>query len=132
MNPDLALASIATRQQRERPDEHQQNVLLSPSYGQLNYYSPVLVALAREYRIPTCQYLAQWDESLGALQKPRYRTPHGEQLLFKLADTRTYGAMKCSNEAVGETVIVSFSFRGRRLRARRLETRRPGCRRAQW
>jgi hypothetical protein len=83
MNPDLAFASIATRQRRVPPDANQ-NVVLSPSYGQLDYYAPLLVGLAREYRIPTCQYLAQWDQTLGGLQKTRFRTTHGEQLLFEL------------------------------------------------
>jgi hypothetical protein len=107
MNPDLALASVAARQQRGRPDEHQQNVILSPSYGQLDYYSPVLVALAREYRISTCQYLAQWDESLGALQKTRYRTPHGEQLLFELGG---YAYVWCDETAPTKPLEKRLSF----------------------
>jgi hypothetical protein len=57
-------------------------VVLEPSYGQLDYYSPLLLFLAREYRRSTCQYLALWDHSLGTIQRTRYITPHGEQLLF--------------------------------------------------
>lgn len=83
MRPDLALASIAAEKQPGFNRSHQ-TVLLSPPYGQLDYYAPVLLALAREYRWPTCQHLALWDHSLGRLQKTRYITPHGEQLLFEL------------------------------------------------
>ena len=64
--------------------EHHANVVLEPSYGQLDYYAPLLLYLAREYHRPTLQYLALWDETLGGLQKTRYVTPHGEALLFEL------------------------------------------------
>jgi len=83
MQPDLALASIAAGKQ-PGPNRSHQTVLLSPPYGQLDYYAPVLLALAREYRWPTCQHLALWDRSLGRIQKTRYITPNGEQLLFEL------------------------------------------------
>jgi len=59
-------------------------VVLEPSYGQLDYYSPILLALAREYRRPIYEHLARWDKSLGSLQRTRYATPHGEELLFEL------------------------------------------------
>lgn len=81
MNADLALASIACEKQPGY-DRHHANVVLEPSYGQLDYYAPVLLFLAREYRRPICQYLALWDKSVGQIQKTRYITPHGEQLLF--------------------------------------------------
>jgi len=83
MNADLALASIAAE---HVPGycQNSQDVVLEPYYGQLNYYSPVLVALARECHRPIYQYLANWDHSLGQLQKTRAITPHGEQLLFEL------------------------------------------------
>jgi hypothetical protein len=83
MNADLALASIAAEKQSGY-DQHHANVVLDPSYGQIDYYAPVLLFLAREYRRPICQYLALWDQSLGQVQKTRYVTPHGEQLLFSL------------------------------------------------
>jgi hypothetical protein len=83
MNADLALASIAS--------EHfpgyaynDDDVVLEPYYGQLDYYAPVLVLMAREYRRPIYQHLARWDHTLGQLQKTRAITPHGEQLLFEL------------------------------------------------
>ncbi len=83
MNADLALASIACLK-LPGLDEHHANVGLEPSYGQLDYYAPVLLALAREYRCPIYQHLARWDKSLGSLQHTRYVTPHGEELLFEL------------------------------------------------
>lgn len=83
MNADLALASIAAEKE-PGPDDDHQTVVLEPSYGQLNYYAPVLLALAREYRRPLYQHLALWDHSLGALQDTRYVTPHGELLRFEL------------------------------------------------
>jgi Domain of unknown function (DUF4962) len=83
MNADLALASIAARKRLTYDQEHA-NVVLEPSYGQLDYYAPLLLYLAREYRHPTFQHLALWDETLGGLQKTRYVTPHGEALLFEL------------------------------------------------
>jgi hypothetical protein len=107
MNCDLALASIATGQLPNHPDEHQKNVVLSPAYGQLNYYAPILLAMAREYRIPTCQYLARWDESLGAIQNTRYRTPHGEQLLFELGG---YAYLWCDETAPAKPLDKRLSF----------------------
>lgn len=83
MNADLALASIAAVHVPGY-SQNSQDVVLEPYYGQLNYYSPILVALAREYHRPIYQYLASWDHSLGQLQKTRATTPHGEQLLFEL------------------------------------------------
>src|SRR5258706_688388 len=83
MNADVALASIAARNQSVNCQPHQ-SVILAPSYGQLDYYAPVLLFLAREYRRPICQHLALWDQSLGRIQRTRFITPHGEPLLFEL------------------------------------------------
>jgi hypothetical protein len=83
MNVNLALASVACRKTIGHDEDHQ-TVVLEPSYGQLNYYSPVLLALARETRRPFLQRLALWDQTLGAIQKTRYVTPNGEWLLFQL------------------------------------------------
>jgi hypothetical protein len=83
MNADLALAAIAAEKYPGH-DEDQETVILEPSYGQLNYYAPVLLALAREDRRPLYQHLGLWDRTLGALQETRYVTPHGEQLRFEL------------------------------------------------
>ncbi len=83
MNADLALASIASHRGFGY-DQDQANVVLEPSYGQLDYYAPILIYLAREYRRGIYQHLALWDETLGQIQKTRYVTPHGEPLLFEL------------------------------------------------
>jgi Domain of unknown function (DUF4962) len=83
MNADLALASIASRRAGGYDQDHA-NTVLEPSYGQLDYYAPVLVCLAREYRRGVFQHLAAWDETLGQIQRTRYVTPHGETLLFSL------------------------------------------------
>jgi hypothetical protein len=107
MNPDLAFAAIAARQPPNVPPEHNQNVLLSPGYSQLDYFSPILLALAREYRISTCQYLAQWDDTLGRIQTTRYRTPHGEQLLFELGG---YAYFWCDETAPARPLEARLSF----------------------
>ena len=108
MNADLALASVACRK-RPGLDEHQANVVLEPSYGQLDYYAPILLALAREYRRPIHQHLARWDESLGSLQRSRYVTPHGEELLFELGG---YAYLWCDDSVPdkGDEPKLSWSF----------------------
>ncbi len=83
MNANLALAAIAARRTGGYDQDHA-NVVFEPSYGQLDYYAPVLVCLAREYRRGIYQHLALWDETLGQIQRTRYVTPHGEPLLFEL------------------------------------------------
>jgi hypothetical protein len=82
MNADYALATIAARHYPGWNEPHQ-SVLMSPSYGQLDYYAPVLLSLAREYRRPIYQHLALWDDALGRIHKTRYITPtRGIQMLF--------------------------------------------------
>lgn len=83
MDGRIALAAVAGV---KKPgwDEEQQSILFAPSYGQLNYWSPVLFYLAREYRRPIYQHLALWDSDLGAIQKTRYITPNDEMLLFTM------------------------------------------------
>ncbi len=83
MDGRIALAAVAGRK-KPGYDEEQQSLLFAPSYGQLNYWSPVLLYLAREYRRPIYQHLALWDSDLGAIQKTRYITPNGEMLLFTM------------------------------------------------
>ncbi|MCA9101110.1 MAG: hypothetical protein KDA63_08175 [Planctomycetales bacterium] len=80
----MALAAIAGPQPSElRYNEAHRSVLFGPSYGQIDYWSPVLVYLAREQRRPIFQYLAGWDGALGRLQRTRYITPTAhEELLF--------------------------------------------------
>lgn len=83
MDGRIALAAVAGRK-KPGYDEEQQSILFAPSYGQLNYWSPVLLYLAREYRRPIYQHLALWDTDLGAIQKTRYVTPNDEMLLFTM------------------------------------------------
>lgn len=80
----IALAAVAGRQPAElTANEGHRSVLFGPNYGQLNYWSPVLVYLARCQQRPIYQYLAAWDESLGSLQRTRFITPNRrEELLF--------------------------------------------------
>ncbi len=106
MNADLALASVAGRKQPGL-DEHHANVVLEPSYGQLDYYAPILLALAREYRRPIHQHLARWDESLGSLQRSRYITPHGEELLFELGG---YAFLWCDDSIPDRTNEKKLSW----------------------
>ena len=56
----------------------------SASGRELDYYAPILIFLASEYRRGICQHLALWDLTLGQIQRTRYVTPHGEPLLFEL------------------------------------------------
>ncbi|MBM3839702.1 MAG: DUF4962 domain-containing protein [Verrucomicrobia bacterium] len=108
MNADIALASVACWK-RPGLDRDQANVVLEPSYGQLDYYAPILLALAREYRRPTYQHLARWDESLGNLQRSRYVTPHGEELLFELGG---YAFLWCDDSVAdrADEKRLSWSF----------------------
>jgi len=81
MDARLALASIAGIRGSGH-DQDNETVVHEPSYGQINYYSPVLLALARFYRRPLYQYLASWDRTVGAVQQSRYITDNGEWMLF--------------------------------------------------
>jgi hypothetical protein len=108
MNADLALASIAARRQPGYDQDHQ-DVVLEPSYGQLDYYAPVLLFLAREYRRGICQHLALWDETLGSLQRTRYLTPHGEALLFELGGYAYVWFDPSVTPAVGDAKL-SYQF----------------------
>lgn len=80
----IALAAVATSQTVDlTTNECNRSVLFGPNYGQLNYWSPGLVYLARSQRRPIYQYLALWDKSLGSLQHTRFITPNRhEELLF--------------------------------------------------
>jgi hypothetical protein len=77
----FAMAVVAAPRRGEYDEDHE-TALLQPSYAQLNYSSPVLLALARECRRPIYQHLALWDTTLGAINKSRYITRHREQMLF--------------------------------------------------
>src|SRR4029079_18391076 len=43
---------------------------------------PVLVALAREYRKPTLQRIAMWDQWLGSVQRSGYVSRRGDTMVF--------------------------------------------------
>ncbi len=80
----MALAAVAgTHPAHLLYNEYHRSVLFAPCYGQLDYWSPVLLFLAHEQRRPIYQHLALWDQSLGSLQRTRYLTPtRKEELLF--------------------------------------------------
>ena len=80
----ISLAAVAGTQPRDLAyNESERTVLFGPDYGQIDYWSPVLVFLARQERRPIYQHLALWDESLGKLQRTRWITPtKKEELLF--------------------------------------------------
>ncbi len=80
----IALAAVAGRLPRDvLYNERERTVLFAPDYGQIDYWSPALVFMAREQRRPIYQHLALWDESLGKLQRTRWITPRKkEELLF--------------------------------------------------
>lgn len=109
MNADLALAAICVRKAPGHDEDHQ-TVILEPSYGQLNYYAPVLLALARQYRRPIYQHLALWDETVGSIQRTRYVTPNGEQLLFQLGGYAYAWYDPTVPDEVGEAPPLSFIF----------------------
>jgi len=112
----IALAAIAgkqpqTLQQTARYNESNRNVLFGPSYGQLDYWSPVLVFLAREQQRPIYQYLAGWDESLGGLQRSRYITPtKKEELLFSFGGYIYLWYDPAIPAAIEENLPRSFEF----------------------
>ncbi len=83
MHAEPALAGI-TGEHRSPLGACNASFALQPSYGQLDYCAPVLLALARRYRNPVYQRLALWDKTLGQIQKTRYVSPGGEQMLFEL------------------------------------------------
>lgn len=80
----IALAAVAGPHPAGlKYNEFNRSVLFGPCYGQLDYWSPVLVYLAREEKRSIYQHLALWDKSLGSLQRTRYITPtKKEELLF--------------------------------------------------
>jgi hypothetical protein len=80
----IAMAAVAGRLPRDvLYNEYERTVLFAPDYGQIDYWAPALVFMAREQRRPIFQHLALWDESLGKLQRTRWVTPRQKQeLLF--------------------------------------------------
>src|SRR3954453_4403680 len=108
----IALAAVAAGQPRSLEfNEDNRSVLFGPSYGQINYWSPVLVYLARHDRRPIYQHLALWDESLGWLQHTRYITPHcKEELLFCLGPYAYLWYDASVAPAIEDKLPYSFEF----------------------
>jgi hypothetical protein len=108
----IALAAVAGGQPASLQfNEDERSVLFAPSYGQINYWSPVLLYLARHDRRPIYQHLAFWDESLGSLQHTRYITPHRkEELLFCLGPYAYLWYDANIAPAIEENLPYSFEF----------------------
>lgn len=81
LSAELALASVATGCDGDAPRDHA-SILFQPYYAQLDYYSPVLLGLAKFYDRPLLRRLALWDKTLGCRQRTRAVTPNGEALSF--------------------------------------------------
>ncbi len=109
MDARLALASVAGRKTGGH-DQDNETVVLEPSYGQLNYYSPVLLGLARFYRNPLHQHLALWDATVGAVQQSRYITDNGEWLLFDWGGYAYAWYDPTVSEHIDPAAPLSFSF----------------------
>ena len=90
MDARLALASVAGIKDAGH-DQDNETVVHEPSYGQINYYAPVLLALARFYRRPLYHYLASLDRTMGADQQSRYITIW--QWMLTGEATRTHGTI---------------------------------------
>lgn len=108
----IALAAVAAGQPSSLQfNEDNRSVLFGPSYGQINYWSPVLVYLARHDRRPIYQHLALWDESLGSLQHTRYITPNRrEELLFCLGPYAYLWYDASVAPAIEDNLPLSFEF----------------------
>lgn len=78
----LAAAVGVGRSASEPCAQTNQSWLQGPSYGQIDYASCVLVALAREYRNGVHQKLALWDQWLGGVQRSRYVSKRGDMMIF--------------------------------------------------
>jgi len=115
MRGELALGSVAC-EKHPGYDLESSSVVLNPPYGQLDYLSPVLLYLAREYRRPVYQQLALWDRTLGGIQRTRYVTPHGEELMFELGGYAYLwldAGVTCSAEdLLGESLSYHFPSTG--------------------
>src|SRR3954452_15570456 len=108
----IALGAFAAGQPSSLEfNEDNRSVLFGPSYGQINYWSPVLMYLARHDRRPIYQHLAFWDESLGSLQHTRYITPHRkEELLFCLGPYAYLWYGPSLAPAIEDKLPYSFEF----------------------
>lgn len=108
----IALAAVAGGQSRDLEfNENSRSVVFNPSYGQIDYWSPVLLYLARRDRRPIYQRLALWDESVGSVQRTRYITPtRKEQLLFAFGPYAYLWYDATVQPAVEDQLPHSFAF----------------------
>lgn len=109
---NIALAAVAGQQPAQLEfNEDNRSVLFGPSYGQIDYWSPVLLYLAQHHRSAVYQRLALWDQSLGSLQRTRYITPNRkEELLFAFGP---YAYLWCDPNlptTVDASTPLSFEF----------------------
>ena len=109
MDARLALASVAAIKAGGHDQDHE-TVVLEPSYGQVNYYSPVLLGLARMYGNPLYQHLALWDKTVGSVQQTRYVTDNGEWMLFDWGGYAYAWYDPTVPAEVGPDAPLSFNF----------------------
>ena len=108
----IALAAVAGRLPRDfQYNEFDRTVLFAPDYGQIDYWMPALIFLAREQRRPIYQHLALWDESIGSLQRTRFITPRKkEELLFSFGGYAYVWYDPSVPDAIEEGLPRSFEF----------------------
>jgi len=109
MSGRIALAAVAGPKEEGFGEAHQ-SVLFGPVYGQLDYWSPVLLYLAREFRRPIYQHLALWDRTLGSIQESRFATPTGEELPFAFGGYAYAWYDPTVPDEVQEGLPLSFEF----------------------
>ncbi len=105
----VALAVIAGPGRRGL-GEVNQSILFGPSDGQLNYWSPALLLLARERRQSSLQRLVLWDPALGEVQRTRYVTPNIHQLIFALGGYAYAWCDPTVGTALEPGLPLAFSF----------------------
>src|SRR4029078_7694105 len=91
--------------------ENHRSILFGPAYGQLDYWSPVLLFIARERVRPIYQHLALWDDVIGRIQRSRYITPtRKEELLFSFGGYSYLWYDPSVPDAVEPDLPRSFEF----------------------
>jgi hypothetical protein len=108
----IALAAVAGKLPRDvLYNEYERTVLFGPDYGQIDYWSPALLFMAREQRRPIYQYLALWDDSLGKLQRTRWITPRKkEELLFSFGGYAYVWYDPSVRDEIEQGLPLAFNF----------------------
>ncbi len=108
----IALAAVAGKLPRGGVyNEAERTVLFAPCYGQIDYWAPALLFLAREQKRPIYQHLALWDESLGKLQRTRFVTPtKHEELLFSFGGYAYVWCDPTIPDAIEQGLPRAFEF----------------------